>query len=188
MRSGQTIRNTLTGETLTMIVSEDENGGAMQLYRVYLPPHRPSPPLHFHLAFTEKFTAMEGSLDMYMGRERRLVRLRPGESLTAELRQPHTFANNSDQPCTMTVETRPAGGVVRAFQFAYGIANDGGAARDGLPRNPILRLRFIAISQGFLAGVPLPLQKIVFGVATVLAKVTGLERRLQRYLNGYLNA
>jgi hypothetical protein len=28
----------------------------------------------------------------------------------------------------MTVDTRPAGGVVKAFQLAYGVANAGGAA------------------------------------------------------------
>jgi hypothetical protein len=56
MKAGQTIRNRRTGETLTMLVSEEDNGGARQLYRVYLPTHRPSPRLHYHLAFAEKFT------------------------------------------------------------------------------------------------------------------------------------
>jgi len=37
------------GETLTMLVSEEENGGACQPYEVHLPPYRPSPPLHYHL-------------------------------------------------------------------------------------------------------------------------------------------
>jgi mannose-6-phosphate isomerase-like protein (cupin superfamily) len=150
MKKDQTIGNRHTGETLTLLVSEEENGGARQFYRVRLPPRRRSPPLHYHIAFTETFACVEGTLDMYFGRERRHLRLKPGESVTAEIRQPHTFANDSDQPCLMTVETHPAGGVVKAFQLAYGIANDGGAASDGLPKNPIVRLRFIQISQGFL--------------------------------------
>jgi nucleoside-diphosphate-sugar epimerase len=74
------------------------------------------------------------------GRERRHPLLRPGESLTAQIGQPHTFANQTNEPCLMTVETRPAGGVVKAFQIAYGVANDGGA-EDGFPRNPLVRLR-----------------------------------------------
>lgn len=183
MTSGQTIQNKHTGETLTMIVSEQESVDRLQLYRVHLPPHRPSPPLHYHLAFTETFTAIEGTLDMFLGRDRRHVRLGPGQSVTAEICQPHTFANNSDQPCTMTVETRPPGGVVRAFQLAYGLANDGRASRDGLPANPILRLRFIDISQGFLVGVPLLLQRAGLALARIHATVTGLERRVRLYLN-----
>lgn len=38
------------------------------------------------------------------------------------------------------MKTNPAGGVVNAFQLAYGISDDGGAARDRLPKNPIARL------------------------------------------------
>ncbi len=176
------IGNRGTGETLTMLVSEEENGGAVQLYRVLLPAHRPSPPLHYHVAFTETFTAVEGTLDMYLGRERRHLRLNAGESMTVQLYQPHTFANTSNQPCTMTVETSPAGGVVKAFQLAYGVANDGGAAKDGLPRNVLVRLRFVAISQGFLPVLPLAFQRTVFAVATLLATISGVEGRVTRYL------
>jgi mannose-6-phosphate isomerase-like protein (cupin superfamily) len=179
MKKDQTIGNRQTGETLTMLISEEENGGALQFYRVHLPPHRPSPPLHYHIAFTETFTAVEGTLDIYLGRKRRHVPLGPGESITADIGQPHTFANDSEEPCTATVETRPAGGVVKAFQLAYGIANDGGAAGDGLPKNPLVRLRFIQISQGFLPVFPLGLQRAVFATAAGLARITGIERHLR---------
>lgn len=178
MKKNQTIGNKQTGETLTMLVSDEDNAGALQLYRVHLPPHRPSPPLHYHLAFTETFTAQEGTLDIYLGRERQHILLKPGESATAEIGQPHTFANHANAPSVMTVETKPAGGVVKAFQLAYGVANDGGAAKDGLPKNPLVRLRFIEISQGFLPGIPLWAQRTVFSVAAFLAKVTGVEKRL----------
>jgi mannose-6-phosphate isomerase-like protein (cupin superfamily) len=182
MKTGQTIGNHRTRETLTMLIGEEENGGVEQLYRVKLPPHRLSPPLHYHLSFKETFTVEQGILDIYLGRERSHMRLKPEESVTAHVGQPHTFANDSDEPCTMTVNTRPAGGVVRAFQLAYAVANDGAAGKDGLPKNPLLRLRFIQISQGFLPGIPLTAQKLAFGAAGLLAKVTGLEKRVQRYL------
>jgi quercetin dioxygenase-like cupin family protein len=164
MRSGETIRNDATGETLTMLESEQENGGVRQLYAVRVPPRRPSPPLHYHVAFTETFTVMEGALDFYLGRPRQRVTLRPGQSVTAEMGQPHTFANDRDEWTTFTVETRPPGGVVAAFQMAYAVANAGGAAKDGLPRNPIARLVFIRRSQGFLPGVPLFLQRGLFAL------------------------
>jgi len=183
VKKNAVIANRETGETLTMLVSEEENGGAMQLYRVLLPPHRPNPPLHYHVVFTETFTAVEGTLDMYLGRERRHLRLNAGESMTVQLYQPHRFANTSNQPCTMTVETSPAGGVVKAFQLAYGVANDGDAAKDGLPRNVLVRLRFVAISQGFLPALPLAVQRAVFAVAAILAKIFGVEARVKRYLD-----
>ena len=85
MRSGETIRNDATGETLTMLESEQENGEVRQLYAVRVPPRRPSPPLHYHVAFTEAFTVMEGTLDFYLGRQRRQMTLRPGQSVTAAI-------------------------------------------------------------------------------------------------------
>jgi hypothetical protein len=142
-----------------------ESGGVRQLYAVRIPPHRPSPPLHYHVAFAETFTVMEGALDFYLGRERRRVTLGPGQRVTAEIGQPHTFGNDRDEWTTFTVETRPPGGVVAAFEMAYAVANAGGAAKDGLPRNLIARLNFIRMSEGFLPGVPLFLQRGLFAVA-----------------------
>jgi hypothetical protein len=124
----------------------------------------------------------QGRLDMYIEKERKHVPLKPGESLTAKVRQLHTFANNSDQPTTMMVETRPAGGVVTAFEIAYGVANAGGAGRDGLPKNPLVRLRFIEISQGFLSGIPLFVQQTVFSVAKIFSRWTGVEKSLNKYV------
>jgi mannose-6-phosphate isomerase-like protein (cupin superfamily) len=181
MRSGTSIRNNLTGESLTVFVSEDDTAGARQLYEVYLPPQRPSPPRHYHLGFTETFSVLEGALDLFLDRELRHVTLHPGESLTVQLRQIHTFANLRDTPTRITVDTRPAGGVVRAFQIVYGIANNGGSAPDGLPQNPLARLIFIRTTQGYLPQIPLLLQKTIFAVANIIAHLTGLHRRLSRY-------
>jgi quercetin dioxygenase-like cupin family protein len=183
VRANQTIRNNATGETLTMLVGEQESGGAYQLYEVTLPPHRPSPPLHYHTDFTETFTVKQGKLDIYLDREQRHILLHPGDSATAQIRQLHRFANNRDEPVTFTMETRPAGGVVKAFQLAYGVANAGGAAKDGLPANPLARLVFVKISQGYLPGVPLLLQRFIFTTAAIIARWTGLQRRLQAYIS-----
>jgi mannose-6-phosphate isomerase-like protein (cupin superfamily) len=176
MKTGETIRNKQTGETLTMLVSEEENGGVRQLHQVHLPPRRPTPPLHYHLKFAETFSVVEGALDIYLDRERRHILLNPQESITAEVRQLHTFANDRDESTLITIDTQPAGEVVKAFQLAYGVANDGRAAKDGLPRNPLVRLIFIRTSEGFLSYVPLAVQKVVFGLAAFVAKMTGIER------------
>ena len=94
-------------------------------------------------AETESGGSSGRNVDIYLGRERRHILLKPSESSTAQIGQPHTFANQANKPSVTTVETRPAGGVVKAFQLAYAVANDGGAAKDGLPKNPLVRLLFI---------------------------------------------
>jgi mannose-6-phosphate isomerase-like protein (cupin superfamily) len=181
MRAGQEIGNRKTGETLTMLVSECDNGGAKQLYRVRLPGWRPSPPLHYHLDFTETFSVLEGRLDLFVGPERKHFVLEPNESLTVSIGQLHTFANLRQETSTITVETIPAGGVVKAFNLAYGVANDGGAAKDGLPKNLLVRLMFIRISQGFLPTIPLFLQSTILSAAAVVSQLTGTQSRLAHY-------
>jgi mannose-6-phosphate isomerase-like protein (cupin superfamily) len=181
MRAGQSISNRHTGETLTMLISEEETHGTRQLYQVYLPPHRPSPPMHYHLDFTETFSVIEGQLDLHFGRQRKHVILNAGESLTAQIRQPHTFANERDSPALIMIDTQPAAGVVRAFQLAYGVANDRGASRDGLPKNPLIRLLFVRMTQGFLPGIPLFLERAVLNAAAAVAKFSGPQARLQKY-------
>ena len=157
------------------------NNGVCQLYKVFLPPHRPSPPLHYHVDFTETFTVKQGKLDFYVDSDQKHLLLQPGESATAQIRQPHRFANNRDEPVIFTIKTKPAGGVVKAFQLAYGISNDGGAARDGLPKNPIARLVFAKTTQGYLPAIPRAIQRIVFGCAALLARAVGLEKKWQVY-------
>ena len=164
-----------------MLISEDENGGACQPYEERLRPHRPSPPWHYHVDFTETFTVKEGKLDIYVGREQKGLLLRAGENVSAEIRQLHRFANEHDEPVTFTVETKPAGGVVKAFQMAYGIANDGGAGKDGLPKNPIARLVFAKTAQGYLPAIPRLLQVLVFSCASFVARVSGMDKRWQKY-------
>jgi Cupin domain len=131
--------------------------------------------------FIETFTVKRGKLDIYLDRDEKHLLLEPGESTTAQIRQPHRFANDHDEPVTFTVKTEPAGGVVKAFQLAYGIANNGGATRDGLPKNPIARLVFVKTAQGYLPGIPRAIQRIAFGCATFIARISGLEKKWQVY-------
>ena len=74
------------------------------------------------------------------------------------------------------IETVPAGGVVRAFQLAYRVANEGGATQDGLPKSLLLRLAFIRVSGGYLPSVPLILQKSVLALASFVARFTGVSK------------
>jgi hypothetical protein len=69
MKKNRVLSNNATGETLTMLVSEEENSGACQLYEVCLPPHRPSPPLHYRVDFIETFTVKRRQLHIYVDRD-----------------------------------------------------------------------------------------------------------------------
>jgi mannose-6-phosphate isomerase-like protein (cupin superfamily) len=112
-----------------MLVSEEENGGAWQLYEVRLLPPPAGPPLHYHVDFIETFTVKQGKLDIYVDKEQKHLPLEPGESATAQIGRLHRFANGHDEPVIFTVETRPAGGVVKASGREARLRED----RPGLP-------------------------------------------------------
>jgi len=96
----------------------------------------------------------------------------------SNLKRSFSYANDRDEPAIITIETKPAGGVVKAFELPYGIANERGAAKDGLPKNPIARLVFIKTSQGYLPTIPRFIQQVIFAITAWIARLTGLDRKL----------
>lgn len=118
MKKNQIIRNDATGETSTMLVSDEEKGGACQLYEVRLPPHRPSPPLHYHVDFIETVSVKEGKLDIYVDRDQKHLLLQPGASATAHIRQPHRFANDHNEPVIFNLKAARRAARRREIQSA----------------------------------------------------------------------
>jgi mannose-6-phosphate isomerase-like protein (cupin superfamily) len=184
MEQNQTIGNKHTGETLTLLVDEKSNDGASNSYEVYLPSLLPGPPLHCHIDFIEIFAVKKVRLDFYLDIEERNVSITAGQCLTVGIRQLHRFSNNDDEPVICTVESRPAGGPVRAFQLAYGVANDGGAGLDGLPSNILVKQYFIKLSRGYLANIHLFFQKPLVSIATFILIITARKRKLDEYFSG----
>jgi len=101
------------------------------------------------------------------------IRLNPGESLTAD------FARRFGPAVRNGIETKPAGTVVQAF---YAVANSAGGAREGLPMNPLIRLRFGAPTLGFLPSPPLKLQKLALSLVVWFPRLIGMERRIRQYI------
>jgi quercetin dioxygenase-like cupin family protein len=58
-----------TGETVTIRASGRDNGGPRFEVDALLPPRLSGPPRHRHLAQTETFTVLEGSLRVVLGRK-----------------------------------------------------------------------------------------------------------------------
>ena len=108
MKKNRVIGDNATGETLTLLVGQEENSGACRYFEVCLPPYRPCPPLHYHVDFIETFTVKQGQLDIYVERDQKYRPLLPGDSATAHIRQPHRFADDHDEPVIFTIKTEPA--------------------------------------------------------------------------------
>jgi hypothetical protein len=132
--------------------------------------------MHYHVAFTETFTVMEGALDFYLGRERRRVTLPPGQSVTAEIGQPHTFATTGMRGPPLRLRWRRVRRAAwwRRFRWRTRWQTRAVRRRMGCRETRSRGWSSSGRVRGFLPGVPLLLQRGLFALAAWVAKVRGI--------------
>lgn len=180
MSSNRTIVNVFTGEQITFLKNSQETNGKYILIKVYLPPHSEGPPLHYHLAFDELFEVIEGELTVQVKNEKSI--LREHEQLLVDRKVHHRFSNASDQPVTFFVTLTPGSQFEESMRMGYGLIADGKANKKGIPKNIFHLAMMLNMQDTNLAGVPLFVQKLVFGNAASIGKRLGMEKSLKKYL------
>jgi mannose-6-phosphate isomerase-like protein (cupin superfamily) len=177
----RTIENPLNGERVTFLTTAQETNGAFVKTAVELPPGSQGQPLHYHLTYTETFTVVEGQLDMCLGGKKHHRVLRRGESGHVPLKAVHSFWNSSTEPVHFTVEIRPARHFEEALRAAVGLARDGRMSHKGIPTNIWELALIFELSESFLPGMPLFLQKGIFGSLARIARWKGYDPRFSKY-------
>lgn len=177
-----TIENPLSGERITFLTTGEQSGGEFVKVRAELSAGTSGPPLHYHLAFTETFEVIEGKLDLYVGGKKNHVVLECGESTHAPLRIPHTFWNGSGDPAVFECEMRPACRFERSMRTAFGLAREGRPNEAGVPRNVFWELALLyEFSESYVVGMPLFLQRAVFGALAAIARLKSYDPEFSRY-------
>ncbi len=96
-----------TGETIRILASGHDNGGAALEVDALLPPGLAAPPRHRHRTQTETFTVEEGRLRVVVGRDTRV--LSAGQTVAVPPTVTHGFANPFDEPARIRMRETPAG-------------------------------------------------------------------------------
>lgn len=122
-------------DTVRILVSSEDTGGAMALCDVTVAPGG-GPPMHIHHREDETFHILDGEITLWVGGAQRLARA--GETLFGPRGIPHRFENRSARPARMLVAMTP-GGFARYFREA-GIPAAPGAAAPPLSPAVIARL------------------------------------------------
>lgn len=172
----RTIENPLIGDRVTFLKTAAETQGASGLVQVELAPHGGNG-LHYHLTFTERFEAIDGELHVDLDGQH-LV-LSPGQSALAPKKAIHRFYNPSDKPITFNVEMQPARHFEEGLRIAYGLARDGKCSSKGIPKNIWHLAVLYELAESYLPGMPLALQKGIFGILAVIARRMGVEKQLR---------
>jgi quercetin dioxygenase-like cupin family protein len=169
---GDTLVNSVTGEELTFLqTAASTNGEYVEIVAVVQPGGFVAA-AHVHPNQSETFTAIEGTLDLRVGRTR--VRLERGESAVVEAGTAHKFWNAGDEPVMFHCVVSPALQFESLIESMFALARDGKTNRKGMP-NPV---RMAAIARAHrdvirLPGIPAWLQDLATLSAMPLAYIAG---------------
>lgn len=118
-------RNAAAGETLTVLAD-----GPVLRAELEIEPVHHAPPAHVHPHAAERFTVVEGSMRIRLGRERRV--LHAGDSALVPPGTVHAYAGVPGTAARVEVELDPAGRMAEFFADLYAI--DRRDPRTGAPR------------------------------------------------------
>ena len=170
------IWNPVQQDAATLLESAEETGGERSVFEIELSPGGRNMP-HRHLTYAEHFHVLEGTLTIEL--ENETLRLEPGETAVAEAGALHNFHNETDEQVRYLVELRPGHrGFERALQVGYGLARDGRARRDGVPKN-VLHMALLGEWAEIRVGGPLRVLSPFLGLLAGIAKRRGIDARLE---------
>ena len=172
IRSGQTIENPVTGESLTFHRTARDTGGAYVLVETVLQPGANVAAAHVHPYQAERFQVLAGTVGMKVGGKK--IEVGPGEVVAVAAGVAHRFYNAGDTQARFLCKINPALGFEQLIETMFSLAADGKTSRKGMP-NP---LRLAVIARHHFDDVRLPLiphvlQRAALAMGAPLGKALG---------------
>lgn len=177
----RTIENPVFGNKITFMQRAQDTQGAYSLQRLEVAPGGGNMP-HIHTGFTERFDVVAGQLGVHLDGQDYLLEV--GDSLVVPPNAVHHFYNATLEPAKCIVEMRPASpGHEDTLRILYGLARDGKVNSKGVPTvNLLQRAVYFQMGASYRPGLPLGLQKVVFGTLATIGKLFGQDKALLKYL------
>jgi quercetin dioxygenase-like cupin family protein len=159
IRTGDSIANPVTGETVTFQRTSADSDGELVIAEVTLEPGGSVAGAHVHPNQTETFQILDGTVGFRLGRGRLFATT--GETVVVKAGTAHAFWNAGEGQAQFLCEIRPALGFERLLETMFALARDGKTDRRGLPHP----LRLAAIADHHrddirLPILPLPVQRL----------------------------
>jgi quercetin dioxygenase-like cupin family protein len=173
------IVNPISGERITIDATAADPAGQALEWELVLAPGGRVPSRHAHPEQEERFTVLEGRMRFRVGRRRIIAG--PGQTVTVPPGTVHHFANASDQPARIAVQTTPALRMQALLETAAALAQEQHGAARRLPRPVDLALFMRDFEREVRApSLPSALVRAVDRPAAWLARRSGLDARYRR--------
>lgn len=159
--------------------AKETNGELLRFEQFVQKNHAPVP-AHVHGSQEERFIVLSGSMGVKAAEEESV--LGPGEEVVVPPGTPHTFWNASPDGEVLhhMVELRPAKKSEAFFETVFGLQRDGRLA-PGKPQAALLMAPVILEHENWLVGPPVPLQKALFRVLTLVGRPFGYRAIYPQY-------
>lgn len=159
------------GTRRTFVEEGVDEGGAYLLMRHVEPRPGQLAGAHWHPVLRETWRVEEGRMRFRVGG--REGEIQAGEEVTALPREVHEFWNAGEGPLVVAHEIRPPGRHRAMFELWHRLDGAGKTNRQGVPRNPLWLGLLWERMDGYIAGPPAAVQRIVFGGLARLARLFG---------------
>ena len=170
--TGQTLKNSVTGETLSFRATSADSGGERVVVECFVEPNGAVAAAHLHPKQEERFEVLAGELEFRVGKH--TIVAKPGDRILVPAGTPHRFRNVGEETAHFVCEVTPALGFEQLIETMFSLAEDGKVSRRGLP-SP-LRLAVIARHHFDDVRLPFPpawLQRLGLALGAPLGRLLG---------------
>lgn len=157
---------------VTFLETSADTNGARLVMEHRIQPGNASPPDHLHQHQVETFEVLAGRMWVRVRGEERTLNV--GNVVTVPKGTPHTFKNVGDEALHIRVTLEPANNAETFFETITGLEQRGLLPGNNITWGQLLQLALLIRHYDMpLAGVPLWLQRPVFGLLSNLARRSG---------------
>jgi mannose-6-phosphate isomerase-like protein (cupin superfamily) len=175
-RAAQVIRNPVTGETVTFLVTAADSGGKLLELEMEADPRAAGATEHIHPRITERYEMLEGRLHVTLEGVDTVVSA--GQRLEIPPRTAHSFRNADNERARVRVRFEPAGRFEEFMETIYALAAEGKTNANSRPR--LLQAALIGrrhIDDIALARPPVVVQRLLYALLAPLARARGYRDR-----------
>ncbi len=173
VQPGDTIQNPVTGERIVFLATSRQTRGEAVVIETQVQPGGFVAAAHVHPSQEERFTVLDGTVGLKVGRE--TIVATPGNTVIVAAGRAHRFWNAGDDVARFVCDIRPALQFESLLETMFALAEAGKTNRKGMPG--LLRLAVIADAHFDTVRLPFPpafVQRIGLLLGAPLGRALGM--------------